>query len=169
MLLPFSCWLSLLRLALLQCLKNLLQLFLEPCELNRADRLLGMQHDVQGQADCVQLTLHGCAHPPSYPISIYCIPQNLAHSKTYARAPIIVAQAIEGRYIPCKMFFALLVHSLKVRVSQQSRGLGELLPILFLVLVHIVACMQRRENCAGRLLAISGFNRDTLAPFGAPA
>jgi len=168
-LLPSSCRPSLLRLAFLQCLKNLLKLFQKPGKLDGANRLLGMQNDVQWQADCVQQTLHCCAQPPPYSISLYCIPQNLPDCKTYARPPIIVAMAIEGRYVPCKIFFALLVHSLKVRVSQQSRSPGKLLSMLFLVLIHIVACMQRRENCAGRLLAISGFNRDTLAPFGAPA
>lgn len=151
---PSSCRLSLLRLTLLQCLKDLLKLFLEPRKLDGANRLLGMQNDVQWQADGVQLTLHGCTQPPPYSVSLYSIPQNLANCKAYARAPIIVAMAIEGRHIPRKIFFAFSVHSLKIRVSQQSRGPGELLPMLFLVLVHIVACMA-----TAREIVQAGYSR----------
>jgi len=148
----------------LQSRKNLLQLRLQPDKLDRMNGFLGMQNNIQRQAERREAPSHCGPHPASYSVSFHRATQNFAHREAYARTLIIAPAPIKGRYVPRKIFSAFFVHSLKIRMSQQSRASEELLSMLFLAMVHIVACIQWRENLQAGYSRNPGLTETRLRP-----
>ena len=152
----------------MQSCKNLLQLRLQPDKLDPLNGFPRVQNNIQWQAERRELPSHCGPQPAPYSVSFHRATQNFAHREAYARTLIIAPAPIKGRYVPRKIFSAFLVHSLKIRMSQQSRASEELLSMLFLAMIHMLARITTARELAGRLLAESGLDGDTLAPFGAP-
>ncbi len=96
-----------------------------------------MQDNVKRQTQRSQTSLHRGPQAAPYPIPLHRTSQDSSYCETYAGTLGIVAAPVEGRDVTRKVFSAFLVHSLKIRMFQQSCASGELLPMLFLVLVHI--------------------------------
>jgi len=144
--------------------KNLFQFRLKTDKLERLNGLPGMQDNVQRQAERREAPLYRGPKPAPYSIPFHRPPQNLAYCETYARPLGIIAAAVEGGYVPRKIFSAFLVHSLKIRMFQQSRASGELLSILFLAMVHFLACTQWRESLQAGYSRKPGFTETRLRP-----
>jgi hypothetical protein len=79
-----------------------------------------MHDHVQRPIQAFQPPLHRSPQPAPDAVAIHCSAQHLAHGESYTGASLVVPLAVEGREIPGKMFPALLVNRLKIRVPQQS-------------------------------------------------
>jgi hypothetical protein len=123
-----------------------------------------MQDNVKRQIQCSEAPLYGSPQAAPYPIPFYCTPQDFSNCETYAGTLGIIAATVEGRDVLRKVFSAFLVHSLKIRMFQQSCASGEFLSILCLILVHILACTQWRESLQAGYSRKPGFTETRLRP-----
>jgi hypothetical protein len=144
--------------------KNLFEFRFKADKLDRLNRLPGMQDNVERPTQRGEAPLYGGPQAAPYPIPLHRTPQDFAYCETNAGTLAIVAEPVEGRNVARKIFSAFLVHSLKIRMFQQSRASGELLSILFLVVVHILACTQWRESLQAGYSRNPGFTETRLRP-----
>ena len=79
-----------------------------------------MHDHVQRPIQAFQPPSHRGPQPAPDTVAIHRSAQHLAHGESYTGAGLVITLAVEGRKIPGKMFPALLVDRLKIRVPQQS-------------------------------------------------
>ena len=81
-----------------------------------------MQDDIERPRDFAQMPLDCGAHPAANAIAHNGASQCLAHRKPYPRPCRSghCSLAVNSAYIAGKAFLSLLVHSLKIRMPEQS-------------------------------------------------
>jgi len=79
-----------------------------------------MHHNVKRPRQVSQPPSHRSPQSAPDAVTLYRASQHLAHGESHTRAGLVIALAIKGREVTGKMFSAVLVNRLKVRVPQKS-------------------------------------------------
>jgi hypothetical protein len=81
-----------------------------------------MQDNIEWPRDFTEMPLHRGAHPAANTVADNRATDGLAHCETHTRAGSarLDSLAVKSAYIAGKSFLSVVIHSLKIRVPEQS-------------------------------------------------
>jgi hypothetical protein len=125
-----------------------------------------MQHQIERRGQVAQMLPHRGAHAPADAITDHRSAQYFTDGKADSRSCGALMLAVKSRHVPGKMFPAVLVDRLKIRVLQQSRTPGEALRHFVRSFFHGWSGRQH-GHLQEKLLPEARLHGNALASFGA--